>query len=154
LVGKRRVPRPSVATRSRAGDRAEPFGGERSSHGRDHSIGCRLTPTGSIRPKHVLLLCPSFPVISNKDRSAERRAFAAKCVAYLQRGIGLIIVDIVTNRGGNLHQQVFDLLGQTEGAVLPADTKLNAAAYRPAHRGGKNQLDLWPAALALGQPLP
>src|SRR5262249_27340057 len=51
----------------------------------------------------------------NKDRSEERRAFAAKCVAYLQRGIGLVIVDIVTSRGGNLHQQVFDLLGQAEG---------------------------------------
>ncbi|HTU92454.1 MAG TPA: DUF4058 family protein [Gemmataceae bacterium] len=90
----------------------------------------------------------------NKDRPEARRTFAAKCVAYLQRGIGLVIVDIITIRGGNLHGEVLDLLGQAEGSVLPADTALYAAAYRPAHRGDKNQLDLWPAALALGQPLP
>jgi hypothetical protein len=90
----------------------------------------------------------------NKDRPEARRTFAAKCVAYLQRGIGLVIVDIVTIRGGNLHHGVLDLLGQAEGSVLPADTALYAAAYRPAHRSDKNQLDLWPTALALGQPLP
>lgn len=90
----------------------------------------------------------------NKDRPEARRTFAAKCVAYLQRGIGLVLVDIVTIRGGNLHQGVLELLGQAEGSVLPAATALYAAAYRPAHRGDKNQLDLWPAVLALGQPLP
>lgn len=90
----------------------------------------------------------------NKDRGEACRAFAAKCVAYLQKGIGLIVVDIVTSRRGNFHHQVLDLLGQAEGSVLPAETPLYASAYRPAHRGGKNQLDLWPVALAVGQPLP
>jgi hypothetical protein len=90
----------------------------------------------------------------NKDRPETRRAFAAKCVAYLQRGIGLIVVDIVTNRSGNLHHEVLDLLGQAEGSALPADADLYAVAYHPARRGEKNQLDLWPAVLALGQPLP
>src|SRR5262249_40759457 len=32
----------------------------------------------------------------NKDRPEARRAFAAKCASYLQQGIGLVIVDIVT----------------------------------------------------------
>lgn len=90
----------------------------------------------------------------NKDRNEARQAFAAKCVAYLQRGIGLIVVDIVTSRRGNLHHQVLDLLGQAEVSVLPAETDLYASAYRPAHRADKNQLDLWPVALAVGQPLP
>jgi hypothetical protein len=90
----------------------------------------------------------------NKDRAETRRAFAAKCVAYLQRGIGLLIVDIVTLRGGNLHQEVLELLGQAEDSVLPADTELYAVAYRPARRKETNQLDLWPVPLALGQSLP
>ena len=34
----------------------------------------------------------------NKDRAEARRAFVIKCAAYLQRGIGLIVVDIVTAR--------------------------------------------------------
>jgi hypothetical protein len=90
---------------------------------------------------------------SNKDRPVSRRAFAAKCVAYLQRGIGLIIVDIVTERRGNLHGEVLNLLGHAD-TVLAQDTELYAVAYRPAHRAEVNQLDLWPVPLALGQPLP
>src|SRR6266480_6937368 len=31
----------------------------------------------------------------NKDRPAERRAFAAKCASYLAQGVSLIVVDIV-----------------------------------------------------------
>ena len=89
----------------------------------------------------------------NKDRSETKRAFAAKCVAYLHRGIGLITVDIVTERRGNLHNEVLNLLGHADMA-LPQDTDLYAVAYRPARRAEVNQLDLWPVPLALGQPLP
>src|SRR5262249_49862089 len=37
----------------------------------------------------------------NKDRPEARRNFAAKCAAYLQRGVGLIVADIVTTRQQN-----------------------------------------------------
>jgi hypothetical protein len=89
----------------------------------------------------------------NKDAPDSRRAFAAKCVAYLQRGIGLISVDVATRRRANLHNEVLDLLGQA-AVALPTDVDLYAVAYRPARRGESNQLDLWPVALAVGQPLP
>ena len=42
---------------------------------------------------------------ANKDRAAHRRAFAIKCASYLCQGIGLVIVDIVTSRQANLHNQ-------------------------------------------------
>src|SRR5262245_61858044 len=45
----------------------------------------------------------------NKDRHEARQAFAAKCAAYLQRGIGLIIVDTVTSRHANLHDELMTL---------------------------------------------
>jgi Protein of unknown function (DUF4058) len=89
----------------------------------------------------------------NKDRTDARRAFAAKCVASLQRGIGLIVVDIVSNRRANLHNETLALLGQ-DAAAMPEEVELYAAAYHPAHRDGANQLDLWPVPLAIGQPLP
>ncbi len=38
---------------------------------------------------------------SNKDRPAQRSAFTSKCQTYLQQGIGLIIVDIVTTLNAN-----------------------------------------------------
>jgi hypothetical protein len=91
---------------------------------------------------------------ANKDRNETRRAFAAKCAAYLQRGIGLIVVDIVTMRHANLHDELLTLLGHTEGLVFPTPTPLYATAYRPMHRQDRNEIDLWREPLALGGPLP
>jgi hypothetical protein len=90
----------------------------------------------------------------NKDRDEARRAFAAKCSAYLQRGIGLIIVDIVTTRHANLHDELVELLGHADGFRFPTPTPLYATAYRPVHRQERNEIDLWREPLALGQPLP
>jgi hypothetical protein len=90
----------------------------------------------------------------NKDREDARRAFAAKCAAYLQRGIGLMIVDIVTSRHANLHDDLMTLLGHSAGSTFPTPTHLYATAYRPAHREERNEIDLWREPLALGQALP
>ena len=90
----------------------------------------------------------------NKDRPETRRAFAAKCAAYLQRGIGLIVVDIVTLRHANLHDELAALLGHVNGFAFPTATLLYATAYRPAHRQERNEIDLWRESLAVGQALP
>ena len=47
---------------------------------------------------------------ANKDRAGSRRTFAAKCAGYLKHGIGVVIVDVVTARAANLHEELFDLL--------------------------------------------
>src|SRR5437870_5055952 len=46
----------------------------------------------------------------NKDRPETRRAFVAKCAAYLQEQVGLIIVDVVTQRRANLHEELLRLV--------------------------------------------
>jgi Protein of unknown function (DUF4058) len=91
---------------------------------------------------------------ANKDREETRRAFAAKCAAYLQRGIGLIVVDIVTSRHANLHDELATLLGHVSGFAFPTPTPLYATAYRPAHRQERNEIDLWREPLAVGRALP
>ena len=90
----------------------------------------------------------------NKDRPEARQAFVAKCSSYLQLGIGLLIVDVVTERLANLHDELMELLGQAETAHFPGETRLYAAAYRPARRKEGDQLDCWPTPLALGHTLP
>lgn len=90
----------------------------------------------------------------NKDRLEHRRAFAAKCVNYLAQGIGLLILDIVTSRQGNLHNEVAQLLGNGTPFLLPPDTHLYAVAYRPVHRDQIERIAVWPAPLTVGQPLP
>jgi hypothetical protein len=104
---------------------------------------------GAIITGVVMLVSPL-----HKSSPEPRRAFAARCATYLQQGVGVVIVDIVTNSGGNLHREVLDLLGQDQAFGPPADTDLSAVAYRPAQRGEQSQLDVWPASLALGQGLP
>ena len=43
---------------------------------------------------------------ANKDRPAHRDAFVSKCATYLQQGVGLVIVDVVTDRRANLHDEL------------------------------------------------
>src|SRR4029077_4686433 len=43
---------------------------------------------------------------ANKDRPATRDAFVSKCASYLQQAIGLIVVDLVTNRRADLHAEL------------------------------------------------
>jgi hypothetical protein len=90
----------------------------------------------------------------NKDRASKGRLFGAKCATYLSRGVGLIIVDVVTSRQGNLHNDLIDLLGLDTAFQLPAQQALYGVAYRPLSVGGAGRIETWPCALAVGEPLP
>jgi hypothetical protein len=89
----------------------------------------------------------------NKDRLEHRRAFAAKCSSYLQQGIGLMLIDIVTSRQANLHNELVHVLDAGEQFLLPSEP-LYATAYRPVRRADAAEVDVWPVTLAVGRPLP
>ena len=89
---------------------------------------------------------------ANKDRPTHRDAFVSKCVAYLQQGLGLVVVDVVTDRSGNLHDELLARLGPPDAAGLPTD--LYAVAYRLVERATQPSLDIWQHLLALGRTLP
>jgi hypothetical protein len=91
----------------------------------------------------------------NKDRPEARRAFAAKCAAYLQMGVGVLVVDIVTERQANLHDELIDLMGHDESFRYPHPSALYAVSYRPIRTAAAgDQIEARPTALALGQALP
>lgn len=90
----------------------------------------------------------------NKDRPAERKAFATKVASYLYQGISVIVVDIVTNRRANLHNEVMGLLEAAEQLQLPAESNLYAVAYRPLQRSKGDEIDVWRCPLTLGETLP
>jgi len=77
------------------------------------------TATGATLVAAIELVSPG-----NKDRPDARRAFAAKCAGYLQMGIGLVIVDIVTGRQANLHDDLMHLLEQPETFRFAGDSSL------------------------------
>jgi hypothetical protein len=91
---------------------------------------------------------------SNKDRDDARDAFTDKCAAYLQRGVGVVVVDVVTERRGNLHNRLIERLRQPETFQMAADADLYATAYRPARRDDNNLIDLWLYRLTNGEALP
>jgi hypothetical protein len=90
----------------------------------------------------------------NKDRDSHRRAFAVKCASYLCRGISLVVVDIVTSRRANLHDEILRVLGHGDTFALPDETTLYAVAYRPIVREEQPQIEVWPSRLEVGRPMP
>jgi hypothetical protein len=89
----------------------------------------------------------------NKDRPAARLAFATKVASYLNQAIGVLVVDVITERQANLHEEIARHLGL---ALEPwqSPTNLYAIAYRTFPQGDHFQLEAWPEPLRLGEKLP
>jgi hypothetical protein len=90
----------------------------------------------------------------NKDRAEKRQAFAAKCASYLHQGVGVVLIDIVTDRRANLHNETVRLMNAPPEVDFPAGVDLYAAAYRPVLRQERPEIDLWRRVCAVGQLLP
>ena len=89
---------------------------------------------------------------ANKDRPANREALVSKCAAYVQQGIGLVLVDVVTDRHANLHEELLERLHAPTEAPVSGD--LYAVAYRPVKREEQFSVDLWQESLSVGKALP
>jgi hypothetical protein len=91
---------------------------------------------------------------ANKDRSGNRHAFAVKCASYLQAEVGLVVVDVVTERLANLHRELLNLLQVAAAEEEQEDGHLYAVAYRTAASGAGANLEAWVERLAVGAALP
>ncbi len=89
---------------------------------------------------------------SNKDRPTAHDAFTTKCASYLQQGVGLVVVDIVSERRADFHQDLLARVSPSAGPAQEAD--LCSAAYRPVSRDKKTTLEVWHEPLTIGQALP
>lgn len=107
-------------------------------------------------------LVEAIEIISpaNKDRQATRDAFVTKCAGCLQEGIGLIVIDIVTQRNADLHDQI---LSRVSVLGEPWDADLYAVSYHPVQQEAKKRgraqevleksLEIWPPELKVGSAL-
>jgi len=112
-------------------------------------IGVFHTEEGPTLVGAVELVSPS-----NKDRPEHSEAFVSKCVSYLQQGIGLVIVDVVTDRRANMHMALLARLAADAADLNPPD--LYAVSYRPVAAVGEvdqAQMKIWRQPLAVGHPL-
>ena len=97
-----------------------------------------------------LVAAIEFVSPANKIGRANRAAFAAKCESLLSRGLGVCIVDTVTDARRSLYAA---LLHRT-GVADPPDDMLYAVSLHPLERGGELTADVWYHPLSLGGPLP
>lgn len=107
------------------------------------------TDTGATLVGAIELVSPR-----NKDRAEARRAVAAKCATYLHAGIGLVIIDLVTTRTGNLHDELVRSLGHPDTFAFPSGAELYVAAYRPFRDPDADKTEVWTFPLELGQVIP
>ncbi len=97
---------------------------------------------------------------ANKDRLSHQKAFVAKCQTYLQQGIGLVVVDVVTSRNANLHDalmvQIGSLSSQDSREITGSslDSTLYAVAYRVVEHSEQSSLDIWHESFNIGDSLP
>jgi hypothetical protein len=94
---------------------------------------------GARRVAAIELVSPAI-----KDRVSHRRAFAVKCASDLCRGISLIVIDIVTSRRANLHDEIMRALGEVGPSEHPrrppcpgSPTGRSSATARGRSRSGR-----------------
>ena len=90
----------------------------------------------------------------NKDAPDTREAFAAKVASYLHEGVSVLIVDVVTERRANLHDEIVRLMRMPTELLMPPQPELYAASYRPVVRAGRPEFDIWLSPFAVGDALP
>ena len=93
-----------------------------------------------------------FASPANLDRPESRAGFAAKCEALLAKGIGVAMVDVVTEKNFSLYASLMHRLGEPGP---PADC-LYAASFHPVtdRPGGEWKAEYWYRPLSVGGPLP
>jgi hypothetical protein len=103
-----------------------------------------------------LTLVGAIELISpgNKDRPEERRAFAIKCASYLHQGVSLIMIDVVTSRRANLHNETMRFMAADPHYEMADENSLYGVAYRPVRRQERSEIDVFPTTFAVGDPLP
>ena len=91
----------------------------------------------------------------NKNRDETRVAFAAKCAAYLQQAVGLLVVDVVSDRKANLHDELVELLRLPDIYRFPGSPRTYCIGYHPFRVLPKDaKIDVRCAPLNVGKALP
>lgn len=91
---------------------------------------------------------------ANKDRPINRETFSLKCASYLEKGVSIVVVAVVTGRITNMHSELLNVLRLPTANVWKSPTHLAAMAYRVVRSAGRRHLEMWQHALAVGEPLP
>lgn len=70
-------------------------------------------------------------------------------LAYLRRGIPLVLIDIADVGEGTIHDDLAPFLGIPE-----LGTPMSVAGFRPTWRDGAERIDVWAYSVSVGQRFP
>jgi len=107
-----------------------------------------------VEREKTLVAAVEFVSPGNKDRAEHRHALIAKCSALLQQNVSVAIVDIVTNRSGNLYAELLVELSVTDPSLGTEPPSLYAASCRTRTIKHRKRFDAWAYPVVLGKPLP
>ena len=85
----------------------------------------------------------------NKERAEGREAFLSKCESYIDSGIGVCVLDIVTKRSRSLHRDLLQRLGDAD----PEADRTYAATYMLAEEP-RRRIDIWYEPFAVDAAMP
>jgi hypothetical protein len=91
---------------------------------------------------------------ANKDRPESRQALVTKCAAFLQQGVSVCLIDLVTTRHFNIYAELSVLLNVPAPIAARPDALYGVACRGIRRRKQKMVFQAWPHELHLGQPLP
>ena len=92
---------------------------------------------------------------ANKDRPQHRDTFIAKCLNLISQGISLILVDIVTARLFNFHNELMWRLESKDGQIPETEeTPLYCSAYRYTFNQDDPCVECWAHPLSVSSDLP
>jgi hypothetical protein len=91
---------------------------------------------------------------ANKNRPSHRQTFLSKCAGYLREGVGVVVLDAITERRQNLHNELLEMLGTPVTEAHLPEPSLYAVAYRTVADQHQVQLEMWTETLAVGTVLP
>lgn len=91
---------------------------------------------------------------ANKDRPESRLQLVNKTLTYLDLGIGVVLVDIVTSHRANLHNELVAALKVRKAARLSDDAATYVAGYRPTRADDRWTIDMWPYVAPVGVNVP
>lgn len=111
----------------------------------------RILDTRSGRP---LVAAIEFVSPGNKDRDEARAAFVSKISDLIHSGIGVVVIDIVTSRSANLHNELAASLNLAASTTMRPEEPPYIVSYAPFKHLGSGGVNCWPHRLAIGQPIP
>ncbi len=106
--------------------------------------------------RHARKLVAAIEIVSpgNKDRPEHRQAFVSKCLALLQQGVSVSIIDLVTVRDFNLYVELLQQMNREDPDLGIDPSPLYAVTCRTRLQDKRGRMDTWRFSLALEERLP